>query len=144
MTSREGELAGVQVAVQDARAMTFPERPDRAIVYLRLQLQGSPDQLRGWSTCEPRLWDGQGRHWLPLYNQLGIEVVSMLGRNKTLTGSRSCSQSLAGDPPAVSEQAYLVPVEALEDLQLEISGLHTLPKALDMPLGLTVQPLRIR
>lgn len=137
VSTQKAELTGVGIEIQDALSMTFPERPDRAVIYLRLALEGDADRLRGWMTCDPRLIDGQGRTWLPLNNALGTEIVSLLGpEQKTLAGRRNCSQSLVSERPAISEQAYLVPTDALSGLQLEVSGLRTLPHAAVMPLQL--------
>ncbi len=136
---RSGDtLAGATVFVEASQIMTFPERPDRALVYLRLRLEGQPEALQAWLTCNPVLIDAEGRRWSALYNQLGIEAVSAMGKDEPLSTSRSCSQSLMSDP-AISEQAYLVPRASVEALSLEISGLRTYPDALLIPLSLRVQ-----
>ena len=131
-------LAGATVFIEASDTLIFPERPDRALVYLRLRLEGSTEDLQAWLTCNPVLIDPKGRRWSALYNQLGIDAVAAMGKGGSLSTSRSCSQSLTRDP-AISEQAYLVPRDSIGTLSLEISGLRTYPEALLMPLTLQTE-----
>ncbi len=131
----EGDLAGVRVNIDAGRAMIFPADPSRAVLYLRLGLQGDRDTLNRWLMCDIGLTDSQGRKWLPLTNTLGLEIVTLLG---DVNGSDpSCGQSLVRAPedgsPSFSVQAFLVPVAVLGDLRVEISSIATRPDALSLP-----------
>ncbi len=140
--NQEGDLAGVRVSLDAGQAMIFPADPSRAILYLRLGLQGDRDTLNQWLICDIGLTDSQGRKWLPLTNTLGLEVIKLLG---DADGSgQSCGQSLVKVPedgsPSYSVQAFLVPVEVLDDLRVEISSITTRPNALSLPFRPELRP----
>lgn len=136
------ELAGVTVSVDQARAMIFPAIPDRAVLYLRLGLQGDRDRMRGWLVCDLGLTDGRGRLWRPLANIAGTQVIGLLGDAGDTDSN--CSQSLALTPddggPSMSVQAFLVPSDVLMELRLRISGMTTRPDALSLPLRPVLRP----
>ena len=137
-----GELAGVRVSVDQARAMIFPGMPDRAVLYLRLGLQGDPDRMRDWLMCDLALTDGQGRAWRPFGNAVSLQIIDLLGDQDD--GYTNCSQSLARAPenggPSMSAQAFLVPVAVLSDLRLRVSGMTTRPDALSLPFKPVLRP----
>ncbi len=134
-----GELQGIHVNVDQARAMVLPTTQDRAIVYARLSLQGDPVRMREWLGCDIGLTDESGHKWLPLFNPVGQQIAQMLGdkdRNQL-----SCGQALTmvedADTPVFSDQAFLVPVDKLQELRFQISGMRTRPYA----ISLTFKPV---
>lgn len=137
-----GELDGVTVSIDQARAMIFPAMPDRAVLYLRLGLQGDPDRMRAWLMCDLALTDSAGRAWRPFSNAVGMQIIDLLGDQAD--DYTSCSQSLAMGPagggPSMSVQAFLVPISVLNDLRLRISGMTTRPYALSLPLRPVLRP----
>lgn len=137
-----GELNGVTVSIDQARAMIFPAMPDRAVLYLRMSLQGDPDRMRDWLMCDLALTDGRGRAWRPFSNAVGLQIIELLGDPGD--NYNNCSQSLAlrpeGGGPSMSVQAFLVPVPVLKDLRLRISGMTTRPHALSLPLRPVLRP----
>lgn len=138
----EAELHGVRVFIDEARAAILPEMEDRALIYLRLGLQGDPDTLKGWQRCDIGLTDAQGRVWRPLLNQAGLAIIDMLGADRE-TDYR-CDQSLfmadTADSPSFSVQAFLVPVTLLNDLRLEFSGTTIRPDAVSLPFRPVLRP----
>ncbi|MFH5773786.1 hypothetical protein ACHFJ0_05990 [Paracoccus sp. NGMCC 1.201697] len=136
----KGELRGVRVFVDQARAMIMPVAPDRAIVYLRLGLQSDGPPLRDWLSCDIGLIDGAGRRWLPLANMAGTQIVKVLG--DAGASGRNCDQSLSLAPeeggPSFSELAFLIPSDLLDQLRLEISAMKTRPEALSLPFRPTL------
>lgn len=136
----EGELHGVRVFVDQTKAMVLPAAPDRALIYLRVGLQGKPDQMRGWLSCDIGLTDNSGRKWRPLANAAGAEIIRFLGDDPY---EQSCNQSLSMAPedgsPSFSAQPFLVPADVVDGLRLEISGLNTRPDALSLPLNPVMQ-----
>ena len=145
VTASEGdraELDGVTVSIDQARAMIFPIMPDRAVLYLRMGLQGDRDRMRDWLICDLTLTDSKGRAWRPFGNAVGMQIIDLLGDQND--GYTSCSQSLAMAPedggPSISVQAFLVPVAVLKDLRLQISGMTTRPRALSLPFRPVLRP----
>lgn len=132
----EGELHGVRVFVDQARAMILPATPDRALIYLRLGLEGERDRMQGWLSCDIGLTDDSGRKWLPLANAAGAQITGFLGDDPY---EQSCNQSLSLAPedgsPSFSAQPFLVPADVVDGLRLEISGLYTRPDALSLPVS---------
>lgn len=130
-----GRLGKIEVLSDTATMTVLPQLPDRALIYLRVGLQGDPEAIRSWFSCEVQLADSRGRLWLPLPNALGREITSLLGGDRA-TG-RTCSQSLTLPPEAgglsLSDQAFLVPADVVDDLRVVVHGFATLPKALSLP-----------
>lgn len=129
----QAELDGVSVDVDQARAFILPSRDDRASVYLRLGLKGAA--MKDWTFCDLALTDSKGRQWLPLTNDLGRAIQRALSDNPR--SENDCSRSLNAEPEAgtfsYSGQTFLLPVEALDDLRVQLSGLSTRPKAISLP-----------
>ena len=117
--------------------MILPSLPDRALVYLRLEVQGDEDRLRGWLMCDLGLTDAQGRKWLPLTGEIAVQIGKLLGDPGD--PHRGCSQTLSGGE-ALSVQAFMLPVDALNDLRVEISGASTRPDALSLPFRPVLRP----
>lgn len=140
--AESGELAGVTVSVDAARAMVLTSRPDRAVLYLRMGLQGDREVLRDWLACDLGLTDDQGRIWRPLANIAGTEIIGLLGDPGDT--DNNCDQSRVMAPEdgstSMSVQAFLVPVEVLDQLRLRISGFATRPAALSLPVRPVLRP----
>lgn len=140
--SAEGRLHNARVFIDEARAMILPGLEDRALIYLRVGIEGAPDALENWRGCDLALTDSEGRKWRPLQNRAGIEIVDMLGDDSEVDSS--CSQSLILTPsevrPTLSAQAFLVPIGVLNDLRLELAGLSTRPDGLSLPFRPVLRP----
>lgn len=136
----KGELVGVTVSVDQARAMIVPGKTDRAVVYLRLGLGGKAIADLGW--CNVSLTDPKGREWLPLFNEVGNTAIERLGDSGN--SGQSCDSSLRSPPedggPSFSDQAFLVPVDVLDKLRVELSGVNTRPKAVSLPFKPVLRP----
>ena len=147
-TGHTAMLAGVPVQADGARAMVLAERPDRALVHLRLTLGGDPALRADWIACDLALKDAAGRRWLPLTGQLGDEIIRLLALDGGV--GRSCSQSLrppvtlagetAAPGPGLSDQAFLVPAAALDDLRLVLSAPPLWPDGVSLPLRIDRRP----
>lgn len=131
-----GELAGVTVVVDQVRAMILPRTPDRAVLYLRMTLQGEPERLEAWLVCDLALADDQGRIWRPMANVAGLQIIDALGDADDT--DNNCDQSRFAPPedgsPSPSVQAFLVPVDVLDKLRLRISGAAVRPDAVSLPI----------
>lgn len=140
--AESGELAGVRVTVDQVRAMVLPGAPDRAVLYLRMGLQGQPDSLRAWLACDIGLVDSRGRIWRPLTNVAGLEIIAALGDEAD--GDNNCDQSRIMAPedgsPSMSVQAFLVPSALLDDLRLRVTGFALRPAAISLPVRPVLQP----
>lgn len=142
LDAESGELAGVTVLVDQVRVMVLPDRPDRAVLYLRLGLRGDPQAMQGWVACDLGLGDDQGRIWRPLANIAGLQIIDLLGDPGDT--DNNCDQARIMAPAdgsaSMSVQAFLVPVDVLDQLRLRISGMGTRPEALSLPLRPVLYP----
>lgn len=140
--AESGELAGVTVLVDQVRAMVLPGAPDRAVLYLRMGLQGQPDSLRAWLACDIGLVDSRGRIWRPLTNAAGLEIIAALGEEGET--DNNCDQSRILPPedgsPSMSVQAFLVPSALLDELRLRVTGFALRPDAISLPIRPVLQP----
>ncbi|TKW67109.1 MAG: hypothetical protein DI616_08550 [Paracoccus denitrificans] len=138
----ETNLNGVRIFIDEGRAMILPAMDDRALIYLRLGLQGEPSVLESWMACDIGLTDGNGHTWRPLINQAGLEIIDMLGADSDVDDN--CDQSLlfatSADAPSLSVQAFLVPVGALNDLRLQFAAMTTRPDAVSIPFRPVLRP----
>ncbi|AGT09159.1 hypothetical protein [Paracoccus aminophilus] len=136
-----GTLGGVTVRVEAARGMIMPARPDRALLFLRLSLQGNPDELASWLGCDLALSDPKGRSWFPVSGALADQILDRL--SDVGTSAPRCSQSLFRAPKGgatLSEQVFVVPVDTLTTLRVELSSTTTRPKALSLPFTPRLRP----
>lgn len=128
-----GIVSGVTIRVSTATAMILPQQPDRALIYLRLDLSGDPAAMSEWLSCNVSLRDSQGRRWRALYSPLGLKIIDLLGGQKA--AGKSCQQALfAGEDNALADEAFLLPVDIMGDLRLDIHGEGTLPYTLSLPI----------
>lgn len=140
--ANEGELHGVRVFIDEARATILPDIDDRVLIYLRLGLQGNPEILESWLACDIGLTDSAGRTWRPLMNQAGLGIIDMLDPDSEVDDSCDQSRILAtsAEEPSLSVQAFLVPIEVLNDLRLEFAGMTTRPDGLSLPFRPALRP----
>ena len=118
-------LSGTEIRIRRQAVLTLPDLPDRAVIWLQLAVSPTPAAAASLGGCNPVLRDGQGRRFLPLSDELGLKLLKILGRDWAI----SCAQSLraADGAGAVSDQVYLVPVDVVDALELEVSGPETRP-----------------
>lgn len=131
----EGEISGVHVMIDQQRAMILPQADNQAVVYLRLRMKGKPEDLAAWQTCELALTDTQGRKWLPTPNDTGREAIKNLadGVEDDADCVRSLWRAPADGSPFFSQQAFIMPADALKDLRLQVSSVKSRPTALSLP-----------
>lgn len=132
----EGELAGLRVGVREARAAVVDSRPDRALLHVRFDLQGSPAAATAWVDCRASLRGAGGETWLPLYDysmRAAIRILAPDGKDNGDCNPGTVSQ--AG--PVIFDQIYRLPVSALGNLTLHLSGYGTRPAA----LALDIKPM---
>lgn len=137
-------LDNVEIRVDAAQAAVLEGMPDRTVVYLRLQLDGTPEDLHRWMACDLALVDGQGRRWLPLDTEAGWEIVELFAGEDAALFGYSCSLSLImaeSGQPALSHQAFLVPTGQLNALRIELAGMKTRPDGVSLPLNPVLRPL---
>lgn len=136
-------LDGIAVRAVSASALILPERPDRALIHLRLSLTGDPARRAGWLGCDLALTDSAGRRWLPLTNTLGTEFLRLTATGDGPFGStRSCSQSLRGDGETViADDAFLVPSDVIEGLSVALSSSSLAPVGVSFPVKISPRPL---
>lgn len=137
----EAELHGARIFIDHGAAMIFPTLPDRAVVYLRLGVQGDPQALKDWLVCDIGLTDARGRKWLPLTSAAAPEIIDLLADGRA--AGVSCSQSLARALPgtaSLSDQAFLVPVDVLNELRVEFAGIMTRPDAVSLSFSPALRP----
>lgn len=138
----ESELDGVRVTADPPFAMIFPTLQDRAVVYVRLGLQGDAATRESWLTCDIALTDARGRRWLPLTIAAAGQLIELVGGRED--AGQDCTRSLR-DPgqaggPVWSQQVFLAPVEVLGELRLELSGRVTRPRAISVPIRPVLRP----
>ena len=126
------KLDGVTVQVEKTRAVATPQRTDRALVHIRLSLQGPENARHSWVDCRLTLHDEQNRIWNP------VETAETDGAIKFVTADRKNNgrcNPMPYDAPTdgraiLSDQIFLVPVDVLEQLTLHVSAYGTRPRAL--------------
>lgn len=136
-------LDGITVRAVFARALILPERPDRALIHLRLSLTGDPARRAGWLGCDLALTDRAGRRWLPLTNALGAEFLRLTATGDGPFGStRSCFQSLRGEGrEVIADDAFLVPSSVIEGLSVALSSPSLAPAGVSFPVAVTPRQL---
>lgn len=130
------ELDGVTVRVEATRAVTTLQRPEHALVHVRLSLQGQEDARQAWLNCRLTLHDDRGRVWFPL------ETGNIDGAIKAIASdglsNNRCNptpyDAPANDSVILSDQVFLVPANMLAQLSMHVSGYGTRPRALAMPI----------
>lgn len=132
ISGREGVLDGVTVQLVTTKAVTTAIKADRALVHVRLSLQGPKSALSAWINCRLVLRDSQNRVWAPMENKNTDGAVKILASDRHNNGRCNPTpyDQPADDRAAFSDQVFLVPVETLQDLVLHVSGYGTRPRAL--------------
>jgi hypothetical protein len=136
--SAEGTLAGVRVGVRGAHAAIVDSRPDRAILHVRFDLQGSPEAANSWVDCRASLRGSGGETWLPLNDYSVRGAIKILAPDRRDNGDCNTG-AVSGTDPVTFDQIYRVPASVLDDLTLHISGYGTRPSALAFEIEPTVR-----
>lgn len=137
----EGALAGVRVGVREARAAVVDSQPDRALLHVRLDLQGAPEAAKSWIDCRASLRGAGGETWLPLQDYSIRDAIRILAPDGKDNGN--CSPGTVSEAgPATFDQIYRIPASALDDLTLRVSGYGTRPSALAFEIEPTVRVFR--
>lgn len=134
----DGTLHGLHFRIEAARFTVLPQLPDRAVALVRLDVAGDAQDMAQWLNCTVSITDDKGRRWLPLYSQLGLEIAAFLGDGQR--AGPNCRQVIAGSGQGTADEAFLLPLEVLDGLRLEIRDQAGLPDALSLPLRLVMRP----
>ena len=129
----EGELSGIRVAVREAQAAVVDSKPDRGLLFVRIDLQGAAADIRSWVNCRVSLRASDGRIWMPLTGPEVQGAIQILASDAKDNGR--CDLSRVRDQEStVFDQVYRIPTAALEDLTLYVSGYGTRPESLSFVL----------
>lgn len=143
LAETEADLQGIRVTIADQVAAILPDRPDRAVIYLRLALQGDPQVMRDWRACDVSLRGDDGRRWLPLGEPSSGDVVTLLAAGAE--AGQTCGQSLIfaedAQSPSLSDMVFLVPSDRLDGLRLLVTGIALRPEAVSLSLRPALRPL---
>lgn len=127
--SAEGELGGVHVGVREVRAAVVDNRPDRALLFVRIDLRGPRSAVESWVDCRASLQAADGQRWLPIHGYSVRGAIQILASDGKDNGN--CNPSgVTEDDPASFDQIYRLPTSALDNLTLKVSGYGTRPAAL--------------
>jgi hypothetical protein len=137
----QGELAGVLVSVREARAAVVDSMPDRALLHVRFDLRGSPAAANSWVDCRASLRGEGGETWLPLYDYSMRGAIKILAPDGKDNGD--CNPGAVSEAgPVTFDQLYRLPMSALGNLTLRISGYGTRPAALALEVKPTVRTFK--
>ena len=127
--STQGELDGVRVTLREARAAVVEANPDRALLFVRIDLQGPQASLESWLDCRVSLQAADGQRWLPVYGGMIRGAIQILASDEKDHGN--CSPAnVTGEGATTFDQIYRLPRSALDNLTLKVSGYGTRPSAL--------------
>ncbi len=125
----EGELHGVRVGVREARAAVVDSKPDRALLFVRIDLQGPQASIASWVDCRASLRSPDGQTWLPIYDYSIRGAIQILASDGKDNGN--CNPvDVTENGPTTFDQIYRLPASALDNLVLNVSGHGTRPAAL--------------
>lgn len=134
----EEALAGVQVSVREAHASVIEGGADRALLHLRVDLQGTPEAAAAWVDCRASLRGADGKTWLPLTSYFIRGAIKILASDGKDNGNCSLA-AVSGTGPATFDEIYRIPASALDNLTLHVSGYGTRPAALAFEIEPTVR-----
>jgi len=137
----EGELDGLRFSVREARAVVVASKPDRALVLVRLAVQGSPKAASQWIDCRASLRGKGGETWLPLYTASSSGAIRLMAPDGKDNGTCLVS-GVSETGPTLSDHLYRLPSADLDDLTLRVSGYGTRPSALAFPIRPTVRTIK--
>ncbi len=129
-------LHGVHARAAQVWAATAPDRPERALILVRLALRGDETARQDWISCDVTLQDGTGRIWQPLLSANtdgAIKTISPDGQNMGRCIPAPYDAPAEGQE-IFSDQIFLVPAELLKGARLRVSALGTRPDALEFQI----------
>ncbi|MCP8896490.1 hypothetical protein KYK29_16310 [Shinella daejeonensis] len=133
VSGAEGELDGIRVGVREARAAVVDNKPDRALLFVRIDLQGLQTNAQSWVDCRASLRSSDGQMWLPIYDYSIRGAIRILASDGKDNGDCNPTE-VTESSPTTFDQIYRLPASALDDLTLRVSGYGTRPAALAFPL----------
>jgi len=133
INAAEGELDGIRVGVREVRAAVVDNTPDRALLFVRIDLQKSQTNIKSWVDCRASLQAADGQTWLPLYGYSIRGAIRILASDGKDNGN--CDPTdVKENGPITFDQIFRLPTSALDNLTLRVSGYGTRPSALSFPL----------
>lgn len=137
----EGELEGLRVRVTEAQAVVIESRPERGLLFVRLDLEASSETASAWVDCRASIRGENGEIWLPLYDMAVSGVVQLLASDNK--DNRPCNLSgLVESGRTTVDQLYRLPRAALDRVTLHISGPGTRPSALAFEISPNVRTIK--
>ena len=137
----DGELDGIRVGVREVKAAVVDTTPDRALLFVRVALQGPQDSIDRWVDCRVSVQTPDGSMWLPVYGPAVRGVIQTLASDGE-DNSNCLVANISEDGPTSFDQLYRLPRSALDNLSLHVSGHGTRPSALSFPLRPEVREFR--
>ena len=136
-----GELDGLRVGIREVRASVIDSVPDRALLFVRIDFQGAQANAQSWGDCRASLHAPDGSTWLPMQSYSIRGAIKILASDGKDNGNCNLTEVTEKGPTAF-DQIYRLPISALDDLTLRVSGYGTRPAALAFPLKPEVRRFR--
>jgi len=141
VSTNSASMKGMQLKVETQLAAISAQKPDRAAVFVRLQMLVTPAVRDEWKDCRVSLHGSAGRVWMPVTNASAdgaIKLLSPDGKNHGMC--RLFSRTGPDDTETVqADQLFLVPTDSMRDLRLHVSGAGTRPHALSFAIAPAVR-----
>jgi len=134
-------MNGLRLNMQTQVAAISAQKPDRAAVFVRLQMLVTPSAREAWKDCRVSLRGPAGQIWMPVTNTSAdgaIKLLSPDGKNHGL-----CRLFSRGEPEDTetiqADQLFLLPTDSMQELRLHVSGIGTRPHTLSFAITPTVR-----
>lgn len=133
LEAAEGELDGIRVRVREVTAAVVDNRPERGLVYVRIDVQGAPEKMAAWMVCHITLLSPSGQTWQSLYQHEVRGAIKILAPDGKDNGDCNLSDVNENQPTSF-DLIYRLPSAAFDDLTLSVSGYGVRPAALRFPV----------
>ena len=131
-------LQNLQVKVHTQVAAIAAQRPERAALLVRLEMQATPATQAAWGACRVSLRNAEDEVWRPLSSTTTDGVIKALSPDHKNAGPCKLytTEDSQGEQTLYADQLFMLPSSALQGLRLYVSGQGTRPQA----LAFTLQP----
>ena len=132
------ELQGLKVKIHTQVAAIAAQRPERAAMLVRLEIQGTQAAGQDWGMCKVSLRNASDEVWMPLTSATTDGVIKALSPDHKNAGPCKpyMAENTEGEQTWYADQLFMLPSSALQGLRLYVSGQGTRPQA----LAFTLQP----
>lgn len=137
-------LQGLRVAVHTQVAAIAGLRPERAALFVRLELRATPAARTAWTGCAVSLRDAAGQVWTPLVSATTDGAIKTLAPDRKNHGPCNLYSENGGqgEETLYADQIFMLPSDGLQDLRLHVSGLGTRPNVLVFALEPEIRRLQ--